>query len=100
VDATDLDFKMPNGGNLTAIPMLIPQVLVGLPAGNELMLRIFPKVKISEDIGDLSFWGIGVKHSISQYIPLVPIDLAVQAVYQQMKAGDISKYQVWLLMPR
>jgi len=89
VDTGDLDLKMPNGGGITAVPLLIPQVSVGLPAGNEIMLRIFPKIKISDDIGELSFWGVGLKHSISQYIPLVPIDLAVQAVYQQLNAGDI-----------
>lgn len=83
------DLKMPNGGNLTAIPLLVPQVSVGLPAGNELLLRVFPKVQISKDIGELYFYGAGIKHSISQYIPLVPIDLAVQAVYQQMGVGDI-----------
>jgi uncharacterized protein DUF6588 len=89
IDLSDLDLKMPNGANFSAIPMLIPQVSVGLPAGNELLLRIFPKVQINKDIGELSFWGAGLKHSISQYIPLVPVDLAVQGVYQQMNVGDV-----------
>ncbi len=89
IDTSGLDLKMPNGGNLAAVPFLIPQVQIGLPAGNELLLRVFPKVQINEDLGEIFFWGAGLKHSISQYIPLVPIDLAVQAVYQQMDVGNI-----------
>lgn len=91
IDMSGLDLKLPNGGNLSAVPLLVPQVQVGLPAGNEVLLRIFPKVEINQDLGEISFWGAGLKHSISQYIPLVPIDLAVQGVYQQMQVGDIIK---------
>ncbi|KQC05973.1 MAG: hypothetical protein APR54_01920 [Candidatus Cloacimonas sp. SDB] len=91
INTGDLDLKMPNGGNLTAVPLLVPQVQVGLPAGNELLLRVFPKIQITEDIGELSFWGVGLKHSISQYIPLIPIDLALQGMYQQMDVGDLIK---------
>jgi hypothetical protein len=68
---------------------MVPQFHLGLPAGNELMIRGFPKYEISKDVGDVGFWGVGLKHSISQYIPLVPIDIAVQGVYQSLYVGDI-----------
>jgi len=84
--------KMPNGADLSMIPFLMPQIHVGLPWGNELMLRYAPPLTISEDVGELSFFGIGVKHSIDQYIPLCPIDLAVQGVYHSMKVGDIMEF--------
>jgi len=89
INTGGLDIKMPNGINLPAIPMFVPQVQVGLPAGNELLLRIFPKAQIDKDVGKISFLGAGLKHSISQYIPLVPIDIAIQGMYQQMKVGEI-----------
>lgn len=89
IDTSDLDLKLPNGGDISAIPMFIPQVNMGLPFGNEIMVRGFPKVKIQKDVGDFSFWGVGLKHSLDQYIPLVPIDLAVQAAYQQMSFADV-----------
>ena len=88
-DVNALDISLPNGANLPAVPLMVPQFHLGLPAGNELMIRGFPKYKISKDIGDIGFWGIGLKHSISQYIPLVPIDLAVQGVYQSLFLEDI-----------
>ncbi len=89
LNASDLDIDLPNGANLPAVPLMVPQFHLGLPAGNELMIRGFPKYEISKDIGDVGFWGVGLKHSVSQYIPLVPIDIAVQGVYQTLYVGDI-----------
>ena len=45
------------------------------------MLRYIPAV----DIEDVSFdlFGIGLKHSVSQYIPLLPVDIAVQIMYNK-----------------
>jgi hypothetical protein len=79
----------PGGANLSIIPMVIPQVSLGLPFGNELMVRYFPKTETIKEFGKVSFIGFGLKHSISQYLPgLLPIDLAVQGVYQDLKIGD------------
>lgn len=91
-DVNSLDIQMPNGANLPAVPFLMPQFNLGLPFGNEIMIRGFPKVEISKDIGDLGFWGVGLKHSVSQYIPLIPIDIAVQAAYQNLYVGDILTF--------
>ncbi|HHE65410.1 MAG TPA: hypothetical protein ENL09_05240 [Bacteroidetes bacterium] len=88
----ELDIQMPNGANLPAVPFLMPQFNLGLPFGNEIMIRGFPKVEISKDIGDLGFWGIGLKHSISQYIPLIPIDVAIQAAYQNLYVGELLTF--------
>ena len=90
--ADELDIQMPDGANLPAVPFLMPQFNLGLPFGNEIMIRGFPKVEISKDIGDVGFWGIGLKHSISQYIPLIPIDVAVQAAYQNFYVGDLLTF--------
>ncbi len=68
----------PFGLNLQKIPAGIYQAS-GSMFGAELMLRYFPKLKVS----DVSFnlWGIGLKYSISQFIPLSPVDIAVQVLY-------------------
>ncbi len=91
-DAAQLDIDLPNGADLPAVPFLMPQFNLGLPFGNEIMIRGFPKVEINKDIGDLGFWGVGLKHSVSQYIPLIPIDIAVQAAYQNLYVGDILTF--------
>ena len=89
---SELDIQMPNGANLPLVPFLMPQFNLGLPFGNEIMIRGFPKVEISKDIGDLGFWGVGLKHSIDQYIPLIPIDIAIQASYQNLYVGDLLTF--------
>lgn len=91
-DVNSLDISLPGGINLPAVPFLMPQFNLGLPFGNEIMIRGFPKVEISKDIGDLGFWGIGLKHSISQYIPLIPIDIAIQAAYQNLYVGELLTF--------
>jgi hypothetical protein len=84
-------FAMPGGLDLKMMPFAVPQVSVGLPLGNEILVRYFPKMEINEDIGEFTFYGLGLKHSISQYIPFFPVDVAVQGVMQKMEVGDIIK---------
>ncbi|MCF7858508.1 MAG: hypothetical protein K9N07_04175 [Candidatus Cloacimonetes bacterium] len=92
LDAAELDIPLPDGANLPAVPFLMPQFNLGLPFGNEIMVRGFPKMEINKDIGDFGFWGVGLKHSVSQYIPLIPIDIALQAAYQNLYVGDILTF--------
>lgn len=79
----------PPGVNQTTVPAVIPQIAVST-LGSELMLRYIPAI----DIKDVSFdlFGFGVKHSISQYIPLLPVDIAVQVMYSKfsLDGPDLS----------
>ncbi|MBN2461720.1 MAG: hypothetical protein JXB60_08930 [Candidatus Cloacimonetes bacterium] len=87
------NLKLPNGGKLDLVPLLTPQINVGLPYGNEIMIRAFPTYQVSEDTGEISFWGIGLKHSIDQYLPgIIPIDLAIQGVYQHIRITDLLTF--------
>lgn len=73
---------LPPGANINTIVAAIPQVEIGAILGTELLVRFIPSVKLSETIGNFSFWGVGVKHSISQYLPKPWLDVAAQVVYQ------------------
>jgi len=49
---------------------------------------MFPKYRVNDELGSIYFWGIGLKHSIDQYLPgIIPIDLAVQGSYQSFGVG-------------
>ncbi|HRP02553.1 MAG TPA: hypothetical protein PLE30_07900 [Candidatus Kapabacteria bacterium] len=90
------EFTLYGGNNLSTIAAGIPQVEIGSLYGTELLLRVVPPVKLSETIGEFAFWGIGLKHSLSQYLyshsnsnlsfeelkTKEPHDLALQVVYQ------------------
>jgi hypothetical protein len=51
------------------------------------MIRYFPKI----DMGgtQLGYWGVGVKHSASRYLPKLPLDLAAQVFYSKLEITDI-----------
>lgn len=82
---------MPPGVNLSTIPLTYPQISFAT-LGTEVMIRYFPNIKLAEE-KDLSFWGIGLKHSISQHIPLFPIDLAAQVFYNNFGITDIVEHK-------
>ncbi len=56
------------GADVFVSPMI--QGAVGLPFHTELMGRFMPKTSYG-DYGDAGLWGLGVKHSIKDYIPFV-----------------------------
>lgn len=74
-------FTLPKGGNINTILAGIPQFEIGSLYGTELLLRFIPPVYMGENIGNFAFWGLGLKHSLSQYFES-PIDIAFQTVYQ------------------
>lgn len=76
----------PPGINLSAVPMAIPQIGASL-LGTEVILRYLPDIDVGEK--KLGLFGMGVKHSVSRYIPLVPIDVAVQVFYNTFKITDL-----------
>ena len=90
------NFILPRGADLSIVPVPQASLSIGLPLGNEFMVRGMPNMKINDGVGDIAFWGVGLKHSIDQYLPEVfPIDIAIQGVYHQMEVADIIKFNAW-----
>lgn len=75
-------FSLPPGGDYSSIFAGVPQIEIGSLYGTELLIRFIPPIKMSEEIGKFSFYGFGLKHSISQYFDDPEFDMAVQGVYQ------------------
>lgn len=75
-------YTLPEGANLSTIMLGVPQFEIGSFMGTEMLLRFIPPVNWGETIGDFAFWGIGLKHSISQYFPKRWFDMAIQGIYQ------------------
>jgi hypothetical protein len=78
---------MPPGLNQSAVPLGYPQIAVSL-LGTEVMLRYLPAIDIS-DQNSVSMFGIGVQHEISNYIPLLPVDVAAQILYSTFKITNL-----------
>ncbi|MFZ1291991.1 MAG: DUF6588 family protein [Melioribacteraceae bacterium] len=75
----------PPGVNQTSVPAAIPQIAFSA-LGTEVMLRFVPETEV-EDV-KIDLLGGALKHSISQYIPLCPVDIAVQAMYNKLSIAS------------
>ncbi|MEF8817136.1 MAG: DUF6588 family protein [Salinibacter sp.] len=64
-------------------PLAIPQIGAGTVLGTDAQVRFLPETSIS-DYGSVSLFGLSVRHSLSQYIPLSPVNLAVQGTWQSL----------------
>jgi hypothetical protein len=83
-------FTLPKGANISTIPVPCASVSLGLPLGSEVMVRFLPSISLSDDLGSVGMWGVGLKHSLDQYLPpLFPVHLAVQGVYQSIEIANI-----------
>lgn len=84
-------FAFPGGFDANSFVLAAPQIRIGAFKGTEVMLRGIPtKVELGDtEIGNASFWGLGVHHSISQYMgPDFPVELAAGLFYQKITLGD------------
>ena len=87
-------FSLPQGANMSYFGAGIPQLEIGSLYGTEALIRFVPKIDMGTNIGKFSFWGIGLKHSLSQYFykddndtveatpENHPFSMAFQAVFQ------------------
>ena len=85
---TVASFMLPPGTGWKVIPVPTAQIGVGLPLGTELKVRYMPKINIKD--GDISLWGVGLMHSIMQYIPgnkLLPVDVSVFGGYTKLMSN-------------
>lgn len=81
-------FKFPNGMNLKAVALIMPQVSIGNIFGTKAILRYLPYTKLG-NWGEVSFIGLGVQHSIDQWIPVLPFDWSGHIMYQSLKIKPI-----------
>jgi hypothetical protein len=65
------------------VPLMMPQLNLGLPFGIELMARYVPTIKAG-DYGKFNYMGFGVRYDIDQWIPLCPVDIAVHFMTQKL----------------
>lgn len=93
LNALPAGFTLPKGSGLNTMQFAVPQIEIGSYYGTELLLRFIPKINYGETIGDFGFYGIGLKHSISQYFfdydDERTFDLAVQFAYQNSSLDNV-----------
>ena len=77
--------------NASLFPLASPQVRIGSLYGTEAAIRWLPTVKAG-DIGEVSFFGIGARHNVSQYLMDFPVDIAAGFAYSKFSVGDLLSF--------
>lgn len=85
---TGATFAFPGGFDMERIALAAPQLVVGGVMGTEAIVRYFAIETGDAEIGDISLFGIGARHSISQYLTGLPVDLSAMIFWQSFKLGD------------
>ncbi|MEH0158335.1 DUF6588 family protein [Limibacter armeniacum] len=81
----------PGGADISTLPFAVPQFSIGSILGTEASFRFFAS-DFTGSIGKLKLIGVGVRHSISQYLPKnFPLDLAAGFYWQRFKTNDMVK---------
>lgn len=86
-DITLADYNMPGGTGINVIPLPMAQLGIGLPLGTDVSVRYLPSLDFGK-YGSIGLWGVGLKHSILQHIPVlkrVPvIDASLQGGFTRL----------------
>ncbi|MBN2413608.1 hypothetical protein JXQ31_18160 [candidate division KSB1 bacterium] len=80
-------YPFPGGLNMNVTAFAAPQVSIGF-LGSEAIVRYFSIEMGDSEAGKLSVFGLGVRHSISQYLILFPVDITIGAFWQKI---DVDK---------
>jgi hypothetical protein len=75
--------------NTSLFPLAVPQLTIGSVYGTEASVRFVTIPEIDNGkFPKTTLWGIGGRHSISQYIQDAPLDIAVGINYGKFTVGD------------
>jgi len=85
-------YAFPGGFDLNSFTIAAPQLRIGSVYGTEALIRYFSINTGDVEIGNLSLFGFGMRHSISQHFgPEFPVDIAGGFFWQQFKLGENEK---------
>ncbi|MFN0156560.1 MAG: DUF6588 family protein [Bacteroidota bacterium] len=80
--------------NTSIFPLAVPQLTVGNFYGTVATVRFIATPALSDDkFPSTTLFGIGARHSISQYLPEPPLDISAGIMYSSFTVGDILDFK-------
>ena len=79
--------RFPEGLDMTVVPYAVFQLVVGVGAASEVMIRFLPTFELGRDVGNARTLGWGLKHEVSRWME-IPIDLSLQVGHQSVAVGE------------
>ena len=77
--------------NTSVFPLAAPQITVGDLFGTRAIIR-YIAVPSMQGFPGLSLFGIGAQHSVSQWFPVIPLDVAAHIYYSKFTLGDLVSF--------
>jgi len=85
----------PNGADISALRLPSMSFSIGIPSGTEISAKFTPPMDYP-DLGKTLQWGLGVKHSIKNYLALLRnapyLEAAVMGTYANFRAESTVSY--------
>jgi len=78
----------PGGFDISEFAVAVPQVSIGSIFGTRAIIRWISLDLGDSELGKFDYLGYGVQHSLSQYIPACPVDVAAGFFKQSFDIGD------------
>jgi hypothetical protein len=91
---TIMNLTTPQGFDMKYATLLMPQAAIGLPFGLEVVGRFVPNITLPNNVGKVNFIGFGLRHSLDQYIPMMPIDIAIHFMMQKLTISDMNDNKI------
>jgi hypothetical protein len=92
---SDFNVEFPEGLDFPIAPFAVIDAAVGIGFGTQIMARVVPTLDLGnfvgvDEVGDVSAFGFGVMHSLTQWLPIpTPFwDVSLVAGTQKMEAGN------------
>ncbi len=74
--------------NTSFFPTAAPQLTIGDFFGTRAAIRFIATPEVG-GLPKATLWGIGAQHSVSQYLPVIPFDVAGHVFYSKFTFGDL-----------
>lgn len=85
-------YVFPGGLSLNSFAMLAPQLRISSLRGTEFVGRYGRVNSGDAEVGDITLYGFGLRHNISQYFnDEFPVDISAGGIYQKFTAGENSE---------
>ncbi|MCK4546476.1 MAG: hypothetical protein KAW17_03450 [Candidatus Eisenbacteria sp.] len=78
----------PGGFNLDGFEIAVPELSIGSIFGTRVLVRYIALDLGDSEFGEFKYIGYGAQHSISQWLPLLPVDLAAGFFMQGFEIGN------------
>jgi hypothetical protein len=89
------EYVFPGGLDLNNLPLAVPNLTIGSLYGTNATFR-WAAYDIGDQVGKVELLGWGLRHSIDQYIPTLPLNMAIGFYTQRFTLGDIVDAGSWL----